>query len=52
VTDSGARAARGEWRWPERWRAVPAGFTSRTPRKGEGKDDRDSGEMIKLSGRI
>jgi hypothetical protein len=35
VADNGARAARGERRWPERWRAVPAGFAARAPREGE-----------------
>jgi hypothetical protein len=35
VADSGARAARCERRWPERWRVVPAGFAARSPRKGE-----------------
>jgi hypothetical protein len=35
VADSGARATRGERRWPERWRAVPEGFAVRAPRKGE-----------------
>jgi hypothetical protein len=29
VADSGAGAARGERRWPERWRAVPARFAAR-----------------------
>jgi hypothetical protein len=29
VADSGAWAARGERRWPERWWVVPAGFTAR-----------------------
>jgi hypothetical protein len=53
VADSGAGAARGERRWLERWRAVPAGFAARAPRKGErGKDDRDSRETIELSGRF
>jgi hypothetical protein len=37
VADSGAGAARGERRWPERWRAVPAGFAARAPREGGGK---------------
>jgi hypothetical protein len=36
VADSGAGAARGERRWLERWRAVPAGFAARAPRR-EGK---------------
>jgi hypothetical protein len=35
VADNGAGAARGERRWPERWRAVPAEFTAHTPREGE-----------------
>jgi hypothetical protein len=35
VADSGTWAARGERRWPERWRAVPAGFAARTPREAE-----------------
>jgi hypothetical protein len=34
VADSGAGAARGERRWPERWRAVPEGFAARAPREG------------------
>jgi hypothetical protein len=34
VADSGAGAARGERRWPERWWAVPAGFAARAPRVG------------------
>jgi hypothetical protein len=34
VADSGAGAARGERRWPERWRVVPAGFAARAPREG------------------
>jgi hypothetical protein len=35
VADSGAGAARGERRWPERWRVVPVGFMAREPREGE-----------------
>jgi hypothetical protein len=33
VADSGAGAAGGERRWPERWRAVPAGFDTRVRRE-------------------
>jgi hypothetical protein len=36
VADSSAGAARGERRWPKRWRVVPAGFAARAPRR-EGK---------------
>jgi hypothetical protein len=35
VADSGAGAARGERRWPERWWVVPAGFAARVPMEGE-----------------
>jgi hypothetical protein len=38
-------AARCERRWPERWRAVPAGFAARVPRKGERE------KMIEILGR-
>jgi hypothetical protein len=49
VADSGAGAARGERRWPERRRAVPAGFARRGER---GKHDRGFGELIELSGKV
>jgi hypothetical protein len=37
VADSGAGAAHGERRWPERWWAVPAEFVARVSREGERK---------------
>jgi hypothetical protein len=45
VADSGAGAARGERRWPERWWAVPAGFAACAPRK------REREKMIGILGR-
>jgi hypothetical protein len=53
VADSGAGAARSERRWPERWWAVPAGFTARAPREGgRGKVIGISGGVIEPSGRV
>jgi hypothetical protein len=51
VADSGAGAARCEWRWPE------CGWCQRDSRharrgKARGEDDRDFGEVIELSGRV
>jgi hypothetical protein len=52
VADSGARAARGERRWPERWWAVPARFAACVPREREGRGDRGFKEIIELSGKV